>query len=224
MEVTGYWIFYCNPLKWEIDRFLTSNIEYDTYQITEWQKDFFRPGQLGIIRVGNDNRTKEILQGRKKLIPGIYAVVEVLSKAEKMMASENKFTLSEDLMAEHYRVNIRYLKNLIEKPILLSDLKSDGLISQEEPLIKGRQASSWALNKEVFIKLTEIIGNPEQLFENAEEEKITAVNDLEYLEKKYKDACPEVKEVISKRIERGKISQEIKKSININVRFVMLWG
>ena len=29
-DVTGYWTFFCNPKKWEIDRFLESNIEYDT--------------------------------------------------------------------------------------------------------------------------------------------------------------------------------------------------
>ena len=78
---TGYWTFFCNPTKWQLDRFLETNGTYDTYQVTKWQRHHFKPGQLGIIRVGNDNRNKSQLNGRKKLIPGVYAIVEIMSEA-----------------------------------------------------------------------------------------------------------------------------------------------
>jgi hypothetical protein len=46
---SGYWTFFCNPKKWEIDKFLVSGKVYDTYQITDWQKEQFQPGQLAIV-------------------------------------------------------------------------------------------------------------------------------------------------------------------------------
>jgi hypothetical protein len=55
-QPTGYWTFFCNPAKWQIDEFLATGREDDDYQITTWQADWFRPGQLGVVRVGVDNR------------------------------------------------------------------------------------------------------------------------------------------------------------------------
>ena len=58
VKYAGYWMFICNPKKWEIDRSLMSGRSYDSFIITEWQKDHFKPGQLGIVRVGIDRRNK----------------------------------------------------------------------------------------------------------------------------------------------------------------------
>lgn len=77
---TGFWTFYCNPKKWEIDKFLGDNILEDTYSITEDQKLLFSKGQFGVLRVGVDRRNKKELGGRNKLEPGIYAIVEVVDK------------------------------------------------------------------------------------------------------------------------------------------------
>jgi len=61
VQTTGYWTFFCNPAKWAIDEFLSKNIEYDDYLVTEWQSEWFKPGQLGVVRVGVDTRSLRVL-------------------------------------------------------------------------------------------------------------------------------------------------------------------
>src|SRR4051794_10605310 len=73
-QTTGYWTFFCNPAKWQIDEFLATNRETDDYQITDWQEVWFKPGQLGIVRVGVDQRTKGQLGSKERLSPGIYGI------------------------------------------------------------------------------------------------------------------------------------------------------
>lgn len=53
-EISGYWMFMGNPNKWAIDRFILSGVIEDTYSISDYHKDHFQQGQLGIIRVGKD--------------------------------------------------------------------------------------------------------------------------------------------------------------------------
>lgn len=98
-EITGYWTFFCNPQIWEIDKFLATNVEYDTYQVNGWYKDNINPGQLGVIRVGNDNRSKEQLGERKKLSSGIYAVVEILD-TPKISTELSEFYLNEEYQGQ----------------------------------------------------------------------------------------------------------------------------
>ena len=95
-EVTGYWTFFCNPAKWQIDQFLATNTEYDTYRVNDWYKDSVKPGQLGVIRVGVDKRTKEQLGTRQKLSSGIYAVVEILDSPKISTELSNYYLDEED--------------------------------------------------------------------------------------------------------------------------------
>lgn len=57
VQPTGYWTFFCNPAKWEIDEFLKTNTEIDTFAISNFHKDYFKAGQWGVIRVGIDKRS-----------------------------------------------------------------------------------------------------------------------------------------------------------------------
>ena len=76
-----YWVFVCNPKKWAIDRFLDRRVEHDTWGVRPSDRHRFAPGQLGIIRVGVDRRTVAERNGNPPLKPGVYALVEVESKA-----------------------------------------------------------------------------------------------------------------------------------------------
>jgi hypothetical protein len=76
-----YWVFVCNPRKWAIDRFLEQRVEHDTWGIRPSDKDRFAPGQLGIVRVGIDQRSEAQRKGKPKLRAGIYALCEVESHA-----------------------------------------------------------------------------------------------------------------------------------------------
>ena len=211
VEVTGYWTFFCNPAKWEIDLFLATNTEYDKYQVNEWYKDTIKPGQLGIIRVGIDNRLKEQLQGRQKLNFGIYAIVEVLDTPKKSMDDSNFYLNEEDKAQEKFRVKIRYIKNLLDDPLLITTLKQNSIINKDQYLIEGFQRATMPLKKKAFDEIIDLIGSNDQIFSNIELEKVDTIEEITEVELKYRNASPEVKEVISKRIERGKISSIIKK-------------
>lgn len=215
-KYTGYWTFFCNPAKWEIDKFLMTNTEYDGYQVTPWQQKAFSEGQLGIIRVSADNRTKAELNGRQKLEAGIYAIVEITSKSYQRTDKPDEFwTDWNDKENEKPIVNIRYIKNLINSPITIKDLKKEQDIELDKYLLNGFQASSMPLDRDTFNFIIEKIGNIDTILNNIEKVDIPkSLIDLEKLEEKYRNATPEVIYRISKTIERGTISQKIKEYNN----------
>lgn len=203
---TGYWTFFCNPKKWAIDDFLTSGKIYDSFSITQWQKNWFKKGQLGVIRVGHDNRTMDVLAGKPRLKRGIYAFVEIIDKPF-LSKDPGEFWLTEDYQKEKYRVPVRYVKNLLSKPVLLENLYLPPK-QFDKYLINGFQASSMPLKPSTFEYLLNLTGNINSLeleIDNLFEEDITS------LEEKYRDAVPEVKERVSRYIERGTIAQKYKR-------------
>jgi len=213
-KITGYWTFFCNPAKWEIDKFLSTNTEYDNYQVNDWYEDHIKPGQLGVVRVGVDSRNKKQLGNRSKLSSGIYAIVEILDNPHMSIDNSVFYLNEEDQKQIKLRVNLRYLKNLLTRPLLLNKLKSNTIVNQDEYLINGFQRSTMPLKKATFDEIINILGYEDQIFNNIESEKADTLDDIASLESKYRDASPQVKEVISKRIERGKISSLIKKKNN----------
>jgi hypothetical protein len=64
---TLYWVFVCNPKKWAIDWFLERGIERDTWGIRPSDRSRFAPGQLGIVRVGVDQRNAYVSARRSRL-------------------------------------------------------------------------------------------------------------------------------------------------------------
>jgi len=157
MENTGYWIFFCNPKMWAIDDFLKEGIEKSMYKITKSHRDYFEKGQLGIVRVGKDTRTKKELNGKEKLKRGIYAIVEINSKPEYKTDNNDPFWIDEAQRGkEELRVDIRYLKNHLTNPILLDDLREMEEFADEVALIKGRQTTTWSISEKAFDKILEI--------------------------------------------------------------------
>lgn len=223
-EITGYWTFMCNPQKWEIDKFLATNTEYDTYKVNDWYKDHVKPGQLGIIRVGVDNRTKKQLGERKKLSPGIYAVVEILDTPILSTDASEFYLNEEDQGQEELRVKIRYLKNLFNTPLLLVMLKQNEILSRDQYVINGFQRSNMPLRNDTFEEIINLLGTEDQIFNNIEIDSSDTVEEISKLELKYQDASPQVKEIISRRIERGNISNEIKKLYNYKCKICEALG
>lgn len=159
LSPTGYWTFICNPVYWAIDKFLESGETEDTFSIRKSDKDSFNIGDLGIIRVGRDDRTKKQLNGRKKLKPGIYAVVEVTGQP-KLMASDNDgywYEASKGTEVK-YRVPIKYIHNLLDSPIYLEDLGDLG-IEKDKYLIDSFQGSSIPLKSKTFKDITNTLYN-----------------------------------------------------------------
>ncbi|MBI9093675.1 MAG: EVE domain-containing protein [Sphaerochaeta sp.] len=148
---TGYWMFMCNPNKWEIDRFIKSGVTEDIYSISDFHKDYFKSGELGIIRVGRDNRSKKKLGGNPRLQPGIYAIVRVMSQPQKIVSDKSDFWINkDDGQIPRYRVKLEYISTHLNNPLLLSDLE-DTAIKEEDPLIfAGIQASTYPISKVSF--------------------------------------------------------------------------
>ena len=206
-DFSGYWIFFCNPKRWNIDDFLKAKNVYDTFTVRDWHKDQFAKGQLGLVRVGHDNRTTKQLNGREKLQRGIYAVVEVLGEAELKEETVPDYWNDEDLGGKRYRVNIKYLKNLIERPILIKDIKFESY-NYDKHLIDGFQSSTMPLEPDSFRRILNKVGGMNSEFFK---HKLETETDLINLEKEYEHAVPEIKERVSNYIERGRIAEKFKK-------------
>lgn len=194
---TSYWTFFCNPVRWAVDDFLRSGGEFEDYSVPDWQADWFRPGQLGVVRVGVDKRTKRDLGRNERLEPGIYAVVEILGRA-KVRDVDGRLA-----------VDLRYLQSLIESPLLLEDLRRDPAVVDAH-LINGYQASSMPLDPSTFDRLVALIRNEAPPAEDDATESPDSFDAIARLESKYAYASPRVKEVVSERIERGPVGDVVK--------------
>ncbi|MET3682910.1 hypothetical protein ABID56_001000 [Alkalibacillus flavidus] len=213
-EPTGYWTFFCNPKRWKIDDFLKSGEVFDTFSITDWQKNWFNKGQLGVIRVGRDNRTIKELDGRARLKPGIYALVEILDQPSVQTTTKEAYWSDENEGKKaRYRVPIKYIKNLIDNPILFEDLNLSSDIADKH-LIEGFQASSIPLNGDTFNIIFDEMGEVNYGNFDYNNANIDLEDTISKLEKRYINAVPEVKEWVSKYIERGIIAQQYKRKTN----------
>ncbi|MBV6483784.1 MAG: hypothetical protein KFKLKKLM_00239 [Flavobacteriales bacterium] len=222
---TGFWIFFCNPKFWQIDEFLETDEINSTWRITDWQKDYFQEGQLAIIRVGKDTRTKDELAGKEKLKAGIYGVVEIMSQAMPIPDSDGRFWINpEKYEDKRLRVRIKYVKKLLDNPILLSDLKNLTDFQDEKVLLNGLRASSWSIEKETFDKILEIVDSNIETVIEATTAELNDYSDLKKLEAKYFNATPRVKEIVSRRIERGDISKAVKKANNYECQICKTLG
>lgn len=191
MEVqpTGYWTFFCNPTEWpEMDDFLSSSRKYDDYLVTDYQAKWFNAGQLGVIRVGRDRRRADLRQGKERLQPGIYAVVEVLGKARARNVRRG---------VVRQVVDLKYLKKLLDRPVLLEQLKTYPAVN-DRYLLRGFQASTMPLDARTFRRIGALTGGEVQLLENVDHEQADSHVEIQALERKYADATPQVKEAIAK--------------------------
>lgn len=201
----------CNPKKWAIDRFLEQRIERDTWGIRPSDRGRFAPGQLGIVRVGVDQRTIAERCGKPALEAGIYALCEVESEAFDGTGAGSEFWAPGAERAPGWpTVNIRYLHAYVTNPLTIERLRTErpdvsGL------LINGFQAASFPITARDFHAVMELLGETlDELPRPADDEDTTA-DQLAALERKYLDASPEVKTRVSKSIERGPVGRLVKK-------------
>ncbi|WP_050991072.1 EVE domain-containing protein [Bradyrhizobium genomosp. I (2014)] len=206
-----YWVFVCNPKKWAIDKFLTQNIERDTWGIRPSDRERFAPGQLAIIRVGVDQRSAAERDGNPPLEAGIYALCEVESAAfDGTGASSEFWAAGAERVPGWPTVNIRYLKSYAARPLTIERLRTVRP-DVSRLLLNGFQASSFPLTDNDFHAVMSLLG--EDLDELAPSPSDNPVADqLAALERKYMNASPEVKVRVSKGIERGPVGDLVKKT------------
>ena len=140
-------------------------------------------------------------------------------------AIDSEFNVDKtDSEKEGLRVKIRYLKNLIDSPLLISDIKNRPIISEDRSLINGLQSATVALSKNAFDEIIKILGNDDQIFSNIRPETADTIDEISNLELKYLNASPQVSQVISSRIERGKLSSIIKELNNYKCQVCEVLG
>ncbi len=206
-----YWVFVCNPKKWAIDKFIKQGAEHDAWGIRPSDRAKFAPGQLGIVRVGVDRRSIAERDGNEPLKPGIYALCEIESEAFAGTGANDGFWADGAERAPGWpTVKIRYLRTYLGNPLTIETLR-DQLPGVSPLLLDGFQASSFPISSKDFHAIIALLGeDPEDLSEPAPADLTAAA--LAAMQEKYKDASPEVKERVSKYIERGAVGGLVKKA------------
>lgn len=205
-----HWVLVCNPQKWAIDGFLARGIEVDSWGVRPSDKDRFKPGQLAIIRVGQDRRSKAEREGRPPLEPGIYALCQVLTEPYPATGASDEFwSPGSEREPGWPTVGIRYLHTFLEKPLPIQTLKAQ-LPHVSRQLLDGFQASTFPISGEDFRAVTALLGMSVDDLPDAADVPGLAKS-LADIEDKYRDASPEVKERQSRYIERGPVGAKVKK-------------
>jgi hypothetical protein len=209
-DIAPYWVLVSSPKRWHIDKFLETNPDHGEWAIENRDREKFAPGQLAIIRVGVDQRNKSELAGRERLRPGIYALCEIDSPwFPRESGGEGTWGQGQEVPTGAPAVRIRYLRNYLRNPLTIDRLsRAEGWTKPW--LVDGRQAKSFALPANDFGKVLTMLGeDPDALSTFA---STTSVDDLGALEARYVNASPEVKERVSRFIERGPVGAEVKRA------------
>lgn len=207
-----YWVFVCNPKKWAIDRFLDRAVEHDTWGVRPSDRDRFAPGQLGIIRVGVDRRTVAERNGGAPLETGIYSLCEVESEAFDGTGAGDDFWAAGQARAPGWpTVKLRYLRNFLNSPLTIERLRAEKP-DVSELLLNGFQAASFPISATDFREVLSLLGEELDDLPSPTAQADVTPDKLAEMEKKYLHASPEVKERLSKTVERGPIGRLVKKA------------
>lgn len=208
-----YWVFVCNPKKWAIDAFLEKGVTRDTWGVRPADRDRFAPGQLGIVRVGVDRRSAEQREGKPPLESGIYALCEVESEAYNGTGANDEFWADGVGRAPGWpTVRIRYLRTYLDAPLTIKALKERA--PELSPLLlDGFQAASFPISDKDYHRVIELLDEDMDELVAQSIEREAAGSNPGALEDKYKNASPEVKERVSKYIERGNVGSRVKKAL-----------
>ena len=218
---TGCWTFFCNPRVWQVDEFLSSGTLDDNYRITNWQAEWFDAGQIGVVRVGGDTRTKEQLAGKSRLAGGIYAIVQVLGKPKRGQGSADLYWLeAPPADDDRLTVDIRYVRNLIDTPLLLDSMELDPAVT-DRYLLEGYQAASMPLDPGTLDRVLELTATEPHVFDAIATAPGDSLNDLE---RKYAAASPQFKAAISRRIERGPVASKVKEATGYRCQICQALG
>jgi predicted HNH restriction endonuclease/predicted RNA-binding protein with PUA-like domain len=205
-----YWVFVCNPKKWAIDRFLDRRVEHDTWGVRPSDRERFAPGQLGIVRVGVDRRSVAERDGSPPLEPGIYALCEVESEAYPGNGASDEFWAAGEAREPGWpTVKIRYVKTY-DRPLTIERLRTEapGL---SPLLLNGFQAASFPVSAADFRTVMALLNEDLDDLASPTSSVDTAVDKLAAMEQLYLKASPEMKQTVSKTIERGPIGNLVKK-------------
>ncbi|RTL92692.1 HNH endonuclease [Ancylobacter aquaticus] len=207
-----YWVLVCNPKKWAIDRFFELHVSEDSWGVRPSDRARFRPGQLAVVRVGTDRRTAAELGGRQPLAPGIYALCEINSVAFSGTGASDEFWAEGEGREPGWpTVKIGYLRTYLDKPLTIERLRTEAP-HLSRMLLDGHQAASFPISAEDFRTILSFLREDADELPSLVPERDLDIAELAALEEKYLSASPEVKERLSKSVERGSIGALVKKA------------
>jgi hypothetical protein len=153
-ESRGYWAFFCNPMRYNIEDRLLSEKVHETWQIKNWQRDLFRVGDKGIICVSVDKRPKP----NKTLIPGIYAIVQVEGIPHLRKKDDGFWNEKPRDFYNQYVVDIFVTRNLLQNPVSSEILKKHPEFKADIVLRSGYGLySSYPISEETYEIITSLI-------------------------------------------------------------------
>jgi len=133
-ENKNYWMMLCNPNKWFGDKSVkNAQVNDILYNLVEyaWTTgrnifDDIKDGDLGIIKVGNDNRSKLCRtvgdELKAKLEAGIYAIVEFKEKDGKILHKD-----SDGIK----RVHLKVVRNLYKEGNIIAKNDTKRLLGSD---------------------------------------------------------------------------------------------
>lgn len=206
-----YWVFVCNPKKWAIDKFFERGLVRDTWGVRPSDAPRFVPGQLGIVRVGVDQRSNAERGAKPRLEAGIYALCKIESTAYPGTGASSKFWAPGAEREPGWpTVSIQYLQTYASRPLTIGRLKT-AHPELSNLLLEGFQGSTFPISAEDFKAVMGLLGTDLEEFPGMLDQD-TAEETLADVERRYIGACPEVKIYISKRIERGPVGALVKRA------------
>ncbi len=222
-DTEPYWVFVCNPKRWNIDQFLERRIEHDTWDVRPSDRSRFAPGQLGIMRVGVDHRSIKQRNGRPVLEAGIYAICEVESGAFDGASEHDEFWApGEGHRTGWPAVKLRYLQTYEKKPLTIEALRVRHP-DLSKLLLNGFQGATFPISAAEFHSVTAMLGYDFDALPAPSAPDLTAAR-LAALEEMYLKANPEVREKASICIERGPVGQLLKRAVGFKCQLCEALG
>jgi len=108
-------------------------------------------------------------------------------------------------------VKIRYLRTYLGAPLTIERLRAEHP-EMSKLLLNGFQAASFPIAAEEFRTVLRLLGEEPDDLPSPTGEAATGLDKLAAMEAKYLHASPEVKHILSKKIERGPIGAMVKKA------------
>lgn len=143
--------------------------------------------------------------------PGIYALCEVESEVfEGTGAGDDFWAVGQERKAGWPTVNIRYLRTYHAAPLTIERLKAERP-DVSELLLNGFQAASFPIRPADFHAVMALLGEELDNLGAVQPDGVTA-DKLAAMEMKYLRASPEVRERLSRTIERGPIGALLKRA------------
>jgi HNH endonuclease len=223
LPTTGYWIFICNTTEWSPDLFLKSDMPSSFYYAaSSHHRDDFLPNQLGVLRVNDDRRSAHLRQGRPKLRKGIYAILEVIGRAERISdPDELGYADPVEASIARWRVPVTILANLIDGPLLAGELPLDD--DDFRYVHRALQTSTIPISMAAFEAIVERVGGIPETEEMASLSP-DRVSDIRVFEYRYASRAPVVTEIHSRKIERGSVGRRVKEYLGYRCQICSALG